>query len=81
MKNKFIYTLLSLFLIQTIFAQKSDPVLFTVENNPIHLSEFKYIYSKTNGDKADFSKKSLEEYLDLYTKFKISNPKSVDNFY
>ncbi|MBK8724035.1 MAG: peptidylprolyl isomerase [Saprospiraceae bacterium] len=78
MKNKFIYTLLSLFLIQTIFAQKSDPVLFTVENNPIHLSEFKYIYSKTNGDKADFSKKSLEEYLDLYTKFKLKVQKGKD---
>ncbi|MEM9823662.1 MAG: peptidylprolyl isomerase [Bacteroidota bacterium] len=54
-----------------LFAQKNDPVLFTVEKKPIHLSEFKYIYTKTNGDKADFSKASLEEYLDLYIKFKL----------
>lgn len=56
---------------QGLFAQTTDPVLFSVEGTPVHLSEFKYIYTKTNGDKADFSKKSLEEYLDLYVKFKL----------
>lgn len=56
----------------TLFSQnEKDPVLFTVENTPVHSSEFVYIYSKTNGKNADFSKKSLEEYLELYTKFKL----------
>lgn len=53
-----------------ISAQNNDPVLFTLGGKPVNVSEFKYIYTKTNGDKADFSKKSLEEYLDLYVKFK-----------
>ncbi len=48
-----------------------DPVLFTVAGNPVPVSEFIYIYDKTNGDKADYSKSSLEEYLDLYIKFKL----------
>ena len=48
-----------------------DPVLFTVNGDPVHVSEFKYIYTKTNGEKADFSEASLEEYLRLYTKFKL----------
>ncbi len=52
-------------------AQKNDPVLFTVENNPVRVSEFNYIYTKTNGKEADFSKKSLDEYLDLYIRFKL----------
>ena len=52
-------------------AQGDDPVLFTVEGKPVHVSEFTYIYSKTNGKNADFSKKSVEEYLELYTKFKL----------
>ncbi len=54
-------------------AQKNgdDAVLFSVAGSPVKAAEFKYIYGKTNGEKADFSKKSLEEYLDLYTKFKI----------
>ena len=56
---------------QNSFAQTNDPVLFSVEGNPVLLSEFEYIYTKTNGDKATFSKKSLDEYLDLYVKFKL----------
>ena len=59
-------------------AQDTDPVLFTVDGLPVHVSEFKYIYSKTNGDKADFSKKSLEEYLDLYVRFKMKVKKARD---
>lgn len=51
--------------------QQKDPVLFTVGDTPVHLSEFTYIYSKTNGQNADFSQKSLEEYLDLYVRFKL----------
>ncbi len=56
----------------------NDPVLFTVENTPVQVSEFTYIYSKTNGKNADFSKKSLDEYLDLYTKFKLKVQKAKD---
>lgn len=52
------------------FGQK-DPVLFSVNKKPVHLSEFNYIYSKTNGDKADYSRASLEEYLELYQNFKL----------
>ena len=64
---------------QVLFAQKGeDPVLFSIENTPVHLSEFKYIYTKTNGEKADFSKASLKEYLDLYTNFKLKVRKAKD---
>ena len=55
-----------------------DPVLFKVADNPVHVSEFKYIYSKTNGEKANFSENSLQEYLDLYTKFKLKVQKARD---
>ncbi|HFC00005.1 MAG TPA: peptidyl-prolyl cis-trans isomerase, partial [Phaeodactylibacter sp.] len=68
----------SIFAYQNLQAQDADPVLFSVENNPVHLSEFKYIYTKTNGGKADFSKKSLEEYLDLYVKFKLKVQRAKD---
>ena len=63
--------LLCLAIASPLWAQENDPVLFSVEGDPVHVSEFKYIYSKTNGDKADFSRESLDEYLDLYTKFKL----------
>ncbi len=50
---------------------KDERVLFTVENDPVTVEEFSYIYSKTNGEQADFSEASLQEYLDLYVKFKL----------
>ena len=59
-------------------AQAPDPVLFTVNGNPVTASEFTYIYSKTNQDKADFSEPSLREYLDLYTKFKLKVQRAHD---
>lgn len=59
-------------------AQQDDPILFTVDDSPVHLSEFNYIYSKTNGANADFSEASLREYLDLYVKFKLKVKKAKD---
>ncbi len=58
--------------------EQDDPVLFTVEDNPVRVSEFEYIYAKTNGKKADFSRESLEEYLDLYVKFKLKVQRARD---
>jgi len=61
----------------TLTAQ-NDATLFTVKGNPVTASEFKYIYSKTNQDKADFSEQSLREYLDLYINFKLKVQKARD---
>ncbi|MFK7810319.1 MAG: peptidylprolyl isomerase [Saprospiraceae bacterium] len=79
MLKQIVLGLLGLFLVPAILlAQKNDPILFTVEDTPVNLSEFQYIYSKTNGDKADFSKASLQEYLDLYVKFKLKVQRAKD---
>ncbi|MCP4439178.1 MAG: peptidyl-prolyl cis-trans isomerase [Aureispira sp.] len=59
-------------------AQDDDPVLFKVKDKEVRVSEFTYIYTKTNGSKADFSEKSLKEYLDLYVDFKLQVAKGVD---
>jgi peptidyl-prolyl cis-trans isomerase SurA len=58
---------------------QSDPVLFTVNGKPVYASEFKYIYAKANQEKADFSEKSLREYLELYTNFKLKVQKARDS--
>lgn len=67
-----LWTLLGLLLIcsNNAYGQK-DPVLFTVADKAVHLSEFEYIYSKTNGKSASYSEESINEYLDLYKKFKL----------
>ncbi|MCB0551035.1 MAG: peptidylprolyl isomerase [Phaeodactylibacter sp.] len=75
-KHYFILLAALLYLPMTTWAQKDDPVLFTVENTPVHQSEFVYIYTKTNGKNADFSRPSLQEYLDLYIKFKLKVQKA-----
>lgn len=63
--------LVSISVVNTGFGQKEDPILFEVDGVPVYLSEFTYIYNKTNGKQADYSRKSLDEYLDLYVKFKL----------
>ncbi len=68
--KKIIY-LLIFFQASILTAQSEDPILFTVADNDVHLSEFKYIYEKNNADKADYSQQSINEYLDLYKKFKL----------
>ena len=52
-------------------AQNKDKVLFTVNGEDVFLSEFQYIYEKNNSKNADYSKESVEEYLELYKKFKL----------
>lgn len=55
----------------SIFAQSDDAVLMTVSDQDVTVGEFKYIYEKNNGEGADYSRMSVNEYLDLYTKFKL----------
>jgi len=62
----------------TVFAsgQQADEILFSVNGQGIGVSEFLYIYGKNNAKDADFSRKSLQEYLDLYKKFKLKVAKA-----
>lgn len=58
----------------TSFGQTNggDEVLFTVGGTPVTKSEFVYIYTKNNlNKKNDFSKESLQEYLELYINYKL----------
>ncbi|MBK6933279.1 MAG: peptidylprolyl isomerase [Saprospirales bacterium] len=77
-KQFLISTCLLLVLSVAGISQTGDPVLFTVKNTPVHVSEFRQIYAKTNQQKADFSEGSLREYLDLYVKFKLKVRKARD---
>lgn len=71
MRFSLLLTLISFLWTGLIQAQTPDPVLFTIDGQPVPASEFSYIYAKNNRDDADFSEASLRDYLDLYTKFKL----------
>lgn len=50
----------------------SEAVLFRVGDVPVTLDEFAYVYRKNNPSKQDdYSRASLEEYLELYINFKL----------
>lgn len=76
--NILLSILILFFTLSIISAQGDDKVLFTVNSTPVQLSEFDYIYNKNNGDKADYSKANIQEYLDLYIKFKLKVQKARD---
>lgn len=66
-----ILLILSLIYTGLLSGQDNDPVMFSIGSDNVHVSEFKYIYEKNNADNADYSEASLNEYLDLYKKFKL----------
>ncbi|MEQ8325194.1 MAG: peptidylprolyl isomerase [Vicingaceae bacterium] len=71
MIRSFKYHCLGLLLLatSTIFSQeKSDPVLLTVAGVDVRVSEFEAVYRKNN---QETNKQSLEEYLELYIKFRL----------
>ncbi|PHI18202.1 hypothetical protein CEQ90_19090 [Lewinellaceae bacterium SD302] len=77
--SRLFYLLSLLFVIGGLSAQVSDDaVLFSVADREVTVGEFKYIYGKTNGDNADYSRESLQEYLDLYERFKLKVNRAYD---
>lgn len=55
-----------------LWAQNANETLFTVAGQNVSVGEFTRVYTRNNIDnQADFSQKSLEEYLDLYKNFKL----------
>jgi peptidyl-prolyl cis-trans isomerase SurA len=66
---KLFFALIAVFsLVQISSAQ----TLFTINGKATDVREFKRVYTKNNiNNQADFSRNSLEEYLDLYVKFRL----------
>lgn len=75
-----LFFVLSIFFIFNLnsFGQDKNATLFSLDGENIPVSEFLYIYQKNLGDKADFSKNSLQEYLDLFINFKLKVKKARD---
>ena len=59
------------------FAQQNDPVIMTINGQPIHRSEFEYSYNKNNTDGV-IDKKSINEYVDLFINYKLKVQAALD---
>lgn len=74
----FLLTIISLLLSSGLWAQNAEKTLMTVGDEKISVEEFWNIYQKNNTDKA-IDKKSIDQYLELYTNFrlKVNEAKSL----
>ena len=60
--------------------QKDDPVIMTVNGQPVLRSEFEYSYNKNNSEGV-IDKKSVEEYVDLFINYKLKVAAALDAHY
>lgn len=62
----------SLFFFVTFLALKAqDPVIMTIDGKDIKKSEFLYVYKKNNNNPNDFSRKSVDDYMELFINYKL----------
>ncbi|HEY8366546.1 MAG TPA: peptidylprolyl isomerase [Bacteroidia bacterium] len=69
--KKFVAVAGFLTLSSAVFAQTSDPVLMKVGSEVVTLSEFEAIYKKNLQKDQKITQESLDEYLTLFTNFKL----------
>ena len=50
--------------------QEADPVIMTINGQPVPRSEFEYSYNKNNGEDV-IDKKTVAEYADLFINYKL----------
>jgi len=61
-------------------AAQSDPVVMTVNGQPVLRSEFEYSYNKNNSEGV-IDKKTVEEYVDLFLNYKLKVAAALDEKY
>lgn len=49
--------------------QSQDPVLMTIDNKPVNVSEFNYLYEKNNSQQVEAQ--PLDQYLDMFVIYKL----------
>ncbi|TYA94776.1 peptidylprolyl isomerase [Seonamhaeicola marinus] len=72
MKIKYFLTFITVLFVISIEAQSSeDEVLFSVAGDPIYVSEFLRVYNKNLDLVQDASQRDVDEYLKLFTTYKL----------
>ena len=73
-----LFILLSFFF--SSVAAQDDPVIMTVNGQPVPRSEFEYSFNKNNSEGV-IDKKSVEEYVDLFINYKLKVFAALDARY
>ena len=60
-----------------VFAQNNDPVIMTINGQPVCRSEFEYSYNKNNSNGV-IDKKTVKEYVDLFINYKLKVLAALD---
>ncbi len=55
----------------TTVAQISEPVIMTINGKSVYKSEFENVYKKNSGKEVSKEQKSVKEYVDLFSTFKM----------
>jgi peptidyl-prolyl cis-trans isomerase SurA len=73
MRKHVVYLSLALSSLSAVAQSTADNrVLFTVGGDKVTVSDFQYVYNKNNvNNQADYSEKSLRDYLALYENFRL----------
>lgn len=72
MKKYFIPVVLLAILVSSFTQDSDNRTLFTVGGDKVTVSDFEYVYNKNNvNNQADYSEKSLRDYLALYENFRL----------
>jgi peptidyl-prolyl cis-trans isomerase SurA len=79
MKKTIIAAFLAIAPAISIFAQ-TDPIIMTVNGEPVLRSEFEYSYNKNNSEGV-IDKKTVEEYVDLFVNYKLKVVAAIDAKY
>jgi peptidyl-prolyl cis-trans isomerase SurA len=66
-----IATIFILFTSLFVFSQKGTDVLFTVDETPVYVSEFKRVYEKNRHILSEDNKKGVENYLNLFVNYQL----------
>lgn len=78
MTKKIALLAISLATLITAGAKKtSDPVLMTIDKQPVTVSEFKYLYEKNNAQQSDTL--TPEQYMDMFINYKLKVADAKDN--
>ncbi len=70
-------TLFAMLVIGAAAFAQDDPVIMTINGQPVNRSEFEYSYNKNNSDGV-IDKKTVDEYVDLFINYKLKVAAALD---